>query len=76
MPCNHLKELANAEESLLRKEISKNRDYLSQKRHSNVELAEAERDFVDHDLKDWAIGFKDCYCNYVCMKENCDSKEE
>jgi hypothetical protein len=70
--CTHLHQLLDAEKPVLRKEINKNKYYLSQKEHHDVGWKEAEKDFLEHYLKTWAAGFKAAYCNYICdVRNNC-----
>ncbi|MCK4647800.1 hypothetical protein KAT24_02635 [Candidatus Pacearchaeota archaeon] len=75
--CIRLKQLLDAEKPALRKEINKNKYYLSQKEHHDIEWKEAEKDFIAHYLNTWAAGFKAAYCNYVCdARNNCGLKDE
>ncbi|MCK5043847.1 hypothetical protein KAR52_02495 [Candidatus Pacearchaeota archaeon] len=75
-PCTCLRQLLEAEIPMLRKEISKNKYYLSQKEHHDVGWKVAEKDFVEHYLDTWATGFKAAYCNYICpAKDSCIVKK-
>jgi hypothetical protein len=72
-PCTCLRQLLEAEIPALRKEINKNKYYLSQKEHHDVGWKEAEKDFIEYHLKTWAGGFKAAFCNYICpAKDNCE----
>ncbi len=73
--CTHLKQLLEAERPLILQEINITRNDLSRKAKHDVGLEEAKRNFIVNDLNKWAVGFKDCYCNYVCEdKGSCDLK--
>ncbi len=71
--CTHLKQLLEAEKPLILEGINMDRSDLSRKAKHDVGLEEAKRYFVEHDLDKVAIGFKYCYCNFVCEDKNsCD----
>jgi hypothetical protein len=72
MTCTHLKELLEIEIPSLRKEILKDKYYLSQEEGHDVGWARAERHYIDTHLEGWAKGFKDCYCSKVCTEVNCE----
>ena len=75
--CTHLKELLDAERPELKKEIERNKYYLSQKAYCDVGWEEAEKDFIEYYLRTWTAGFKAAYCNYCCPDaEDCNLKEE
>jgi len=75
--CVGLKKLLEAEKAPLKKEINKNKYYLSQKEHYDVGWKEAEKDFISHHLNTWATGFKAAYCNYVCeLRDSCDLRKK
>lgn len=73
--CTHLKQLLDAEKPILKKEIDKNKFYLSQKEHHEVGWREAEKYFCENSLKTWAAEFKTEYCKGFCAaRYNCDLK--
>lgn len=75
--CIRLKQLLDSEKSVLKKEIDKNKYYLSKREHHEVGWKEAEIDFIEHYLNTWASGFKAAYCNYVCdVRDNCDLRNK
>lgn len=70
--CLHLQEILKDQFPLLEKEIERHTYFLGLKLQREVTKHEAEIDYMQHNITSVAIGFKYCYCNYVCQdREEC-----
>lgn len=75
MTCNQLINILKAETPDLEHEMELNQYYLGLKEHHPIPKKVAEQDYLEHYLKSWGKGFRDCFCHYVCSVHDCEHRE-
>ena len=71
MSCDELIKILETEKEDVRKEIEKDKWYLSEAAGHDVGWKNAETHFINNYLNNWAEGYRSCYCRFVC-KNKCD----
>lgn len=77
MKCKSLADLLRAEMPEIKSEFIRHKYFMSKEAGHDVGIREAEADFVNNHLNDWAEGYKKCYCELVCQyRDECDIKQK